>query len=131
MNTLVKKYNENVKLKDQHFQENIEYVREQAAKLAEQKKLEQSSSSSLEVLNESDAEPVAEPVAEPDVLATSNYVSDKLSDDLAIQDPWLARKNAEANAVAELDNQIQESGSSEEISQEDGSSEEKKSDDSN
>jgi hypothetical protein len=127
LNTLVKKYNENVKLKDQHFQENIEYVREQAAKLAEQKKLEQSSSSSLEVLNESDAEPVAE----PDVLATSNYVSDKLSDDLAIQDPWLARKNAEAKAVAELDNQIQESGSSEEISQEDGSSEEKKSDDSN
>jgi hypothetical protein len=164
LNTLVKKYNENIKLKDQHFQENIEYVREQAAKLAEQKKAEQSSSSSLEVLNESESESTSnyaeqkkaeqssssslEVLNESESESTSNYVSDELSEELAQNDPWLARKVAEAKSVADLDSQSQkqnsqDSGSSEEsISVEsvvssdasvssEVSSEEKKSDDSN
>jgi hypothetical protein len=90
LNTLVKKYNENLKMKDQHFQENIDYVREQAAKAAEKKKAEQAQSA-IEVLT-GDTESTPAPVDGND----DNQSSQSLSDELSEQDPWLARKAEQA-----------------------------------
>jgi hypothetical protein len=67
LNTLVKKYKENQEKKDQHFQENIEYAREQA----EKKKQGQTKDEAL-VNNESDIK----------------NIEDTLNED----DPWLKQK---------------------------------------
>lgn len=98
LNTLVKKYNENLKMKDQHFQENIDYVREQASKAAEKQKAEQESSSSLEVLSSGETESTPAPVESDSSDSSSG--SSSISEELSEQDPWLARK-AEERANAE------------------------------
>lgn len=48
LNELVKKYNENQEQKQDHFRENIEYVKEQAAKKVEEHKAEKSIEHSLQ-----------------------------------------------------------------------------------
>jgi hypothetical protein len=82
LNTLVKKYNENLKLKDQHFQENIDYVREQAAKQAEKAKLEKEN----------------EKVQESSSTEESEEQKSS-SDSLNEVDPWMKRKMEEQSNV--------------------------------
>lgn len=82
LNTLVKKYNENLKLKDQHFQENIDYVREQAAKQAEKAKLEK----------EKEQAPESSSTEETEEQKSS-------SDSLNEVDPWMKRKMDEQSNV--------------------------------
>ena len=71
LNELVKKYNENQDQKEDHFRENIDYVKEQAAKKVEQEKLERENSKTLE----------------------KSVVENTLKTSLEKLDPWLASKS--------------------------------------
>ena len=82
LNTLVKKYRENQDKKDQHFQENIEYAREQAEK---QKK------ETME--NNSEKEDVGEKVVNDDASKVTPVNTESIEESLAEEDPWLKRKS--------------------------------------
>jgi hypothetical protein len=99
LNDLVHKYQDNQKAKEQHFQENIDYVREQAAKQAEKQRLKNqeereqeqqqqqhsstslnSQSSSIEVVDDNKQE-----------VTTESTIQNTFES----VDPWMSRKNEE------------------------------------
>jgi hypothetical protein len=103
LNELVKKYKENQEMKDQHFQENIEYVKEQAAKKAaaagevrkdeRMKTLEAKKTTKTEkTINDTNTEPVAANSTEP-----FNVVDKETVASLEATDPWLQRKQEQNN----------------------------------
>lgn len=83
LNTLVKKYRENQDKKDQHFQENIEYAREQAEK---QKK------ETTENNSEKDGDE-GEKVVNDDASKETPVNTESIEESLAEEDPWLKRKS--------------------------------------
>ena len=83
LNTLVKKYRENQDKKDQHFQENIEYAREQA----EKQKQENTQNNS-----EKDKD-VGEKVVNDDASKETPVNTESIEESLAEEDPWLKRKS--------------------------------------
>ena len=83
LNTLVKKYRENQEKKDQHFQENIEYAREQA----EKQKQENTQNNS-----EKDKD-VGEKVVNDDASKETPVNTESIEESLAEEDPWLKRKS--------------------------------------
>lgn len=83
LNTLVKKYRENQEKKDQHFQENIEYAREQAEK---QKK------ETTENNSEKDGDE-GEKVVNDDASKETPVNTESIEESLAEEDPWLKRKS--------------------------------------
>ena len=72
LNELVKKYKENQDNKETHFRENVDYVKEQAAKKVSDSKLDSKSDS-------------------------SNVVSDDIKASLDSEDPWMAAQNRKVN----------------------------------
>jgi hypothetical protein len=86
LNTLVQKYKENQAKKDAHFQENIDYVKEQAA-LKVQKEKEENKSSQVEEL---------ESAVNTD-STTEPEVSQAMKSEFEEQDPWMKRKEEEAS----------------------------------
>jgi len=84
LNTLVQKYRENQAKKDAHFQENIDYVKEQAALQATKQKEENARKAQLETGVDADAEVV-------------NEVSQDIKADFEQQDPWMKQKEAQVN----------------------------------
>jgi len=105
LNELVKKYKENQEAKDQHFQENLEYVKDQAAKkankAAEERKEEKLKEISLKnsvsekSLNDTT---VTEPVAANESTQEPFNVVDKETvASLEATDPWLQRKQEQNN----------------------------------
>jgi len=72
LNELVKKYKENQDNKETHFRENVDYVKEQAAKKVSDSKLDSKSDS-------------------------SNVVSDDIKASLDSEDPWMAAQNRTVN----------------------------------
>lgn len=84
LNTLVQKYRENQSKKDTHFQENIEYVKEQAALKAKEQKAANAAESSVEEL-ESTVNSGEEVV---------NEVSQDMKNDFEQKDPWMKQKEA-------------------------------------
>ena len=82
LNELVKSYRENQEKKDMHFQENIDYVKEQAAKENEKQKKE-NEKQRLENKN-----------SEEEVV---NSVSDSVKESLNDIDPWLKSKMDNTN----------------------------------
>ena len=83
LNTLVKKYRENQEKKDQHFQENIEYAREQAEKQKQETK---------ENNSEKDGD-VGEKVVNDDASKETPVNTESIEESLAEEDPWLKRKS--------------------------------------
>ena len=81
LNTLVKKYRENQEKKDQHFQENIDYAREQA----EKQKQEKTENTTVE-----DEE---ETVVNGDVSKETPVNTESIEESLNEEDPWLKRKS--------------------------------------
>lgn len=81
LNTLVKKYKENQSKKDAHFQENIDYVKEQAAKKAAKQKEENSKSKAL-----TDSETVERVDTKETVVNSSDFTD---------EDPWMKNKKKE------------------------------------
>ena len=69
---LSKKYKENQDNKETHFRENVDYVKEQAAKKVSDSKLDSKSDS-------------------------SNVVSDDIKASLDSEDPWMAAQNRTVN----------------------------------
>lgn len=98
LNTLVKKYNENLKMKDKHFQENIDYVKEQAAKQAEKTKNEQYGNKDENSEQESSVE---QPTS---------------SDSLNSVDPWLQRKQEESDEKSSASSEEQTTSESSVVS---------------
>jgi hypothetical protein len=96
LNNLVKKYQENQKFKEQHFQENLDYVKEQAAKQADKSRKEK------ELLREEEQKSTVQDVLN-NLSGTNNQQqssievveerksSDSLADTLGEQDPWMTR----------------------------------------
>ena len=80
LNTLVKKYKENQEKKDQHFQENIEYARDQAS-LSKKKQQEEKS------IKNNDSNTENKPVNDEKSEITN------LENSLNDEDPWLKQKN--------------------------------------
>lgn len=83
LNTLVKKYRENQDKKDQHFQENIEYAREQAEKQKQE---------NAENNSEKDKD-VGEKVVNDDASKETPVNTESIEESLAEEDPWLKRKS--------------------------------------
>ena len=81
LNTLVKKYKENQSKKDAHFQENIDYVKEQAAKKVAKQKEENSKNKTL-----TDTENVERVDTTETVVNSSNFTD---------EDPWMKNKKKE------------------------------------
>jgi hypothetical protein len=81
LNTLVQKYKENADKKDAHFRENIDYVKEQAAKqkLKDQEQTTNTLTDNSEQSNDTKQETIVNSLEETD--------------------PWLARKQEQANAA--------------------------------
>jgi len=79
LNNLVKKYQENQDDKEQHFRENVEYVKDQAAKKAEKMKGD----------NKKIEEKLEEKLEE-------NILDDDMKKNLESIDPWLASKEKQA-----------------------------------
>jgi hypothetical protein len=98
LNDLVKKYKENQEAKDQHFQENIEYVKEQAAKKAKEASEIRKEEKQKEKQGKkaSSSEPVAinDTTSEPTSTTTEpfNVVDKETVANLEATDPWLQRK---------------------------------------
>ena len=84
LNTLVQKYRENQAKKDAHFQENIDYVKEQAALQAAKQKEENAKKAELESSVNADE-------------AVVNEVSQEIKADFEQQDPWMKQKEAQVN----------------------------------
>lgn len=104
LNELVKKYKENQEAKDQHFQENIDYIKEQAAKKAaiasetrkEEKKKEKETKKSEPIpLNDTSSGQVKE-VSETNT-EPFNVVDKETVASLEATDPWLQRKQEQNN----------------------------------
>ena len=85
LNTLVKKYKENQEKKDIHFQENIEYAREQSEKASQKNKGNET------VVNNSSSETVVNDTTS-DAHKSLNYDQD---------DPWLKNKKELNNDVGD------------------------------
>lgn len=83
LNNLVKKYRENQEKKDQHFQENIEYAREQAEKQKQE---------TTENNSEKD-ESEGEKVVNDDASKETPVNTESIEESLAEEDPWLKRKS--------------------------------------
>ena len=77
LNNLVKKYRENQEKKDQHFQENIEYAKEQSEK--QKNKLKENNSDETIINGENTKE--------------TPVNTDSIDDSLNEEDPWLKRKS--------------------------------------
>jgi hypothetical protein len=96
LNNLVKKYQENQKFKEQHFQENLDYVKEQAAKQAEKSRQEREKQSQEGQMKEIDdllknlSGNKQEQQSSIEVVEDKKS-SDSLADSLGAQDPWMAR----------------------------------------
>uniref|UniRef100_A0A6C0LXD7 Uncharacterized protein n=1 Tax=viral metagenome TaxID=1070528 RepID=A0A6C0LXD7_9ZZZZ len=94
LNNLVKKYKENQEDKEQHFRENIDYVKGQAEEKAKKQKLEQKLEQGSLVNN-----------LEENSLEKNNLEENNLSDDvkksLESSDPWLSAKERNSEKVAE------------------------------
>jgi hypothetical protein len=82
LNTLVKKYKENQSKKDAHFQENIDYVKEQAAQKAVKQK-EENRKDKAALTNTATEDSVT---TEESVVNTNNFTED---------DPWIKNKKKE------------------------------------
>ena len=80
LNTLVKKYRENQEKKDQHFQENIDYAREQA----EKQKQEKTENNTVE----DEEETVVNSGVSKETPVNTESIEESLND----EDPWLKRK---------------------------------------
>ena len=85
LNNLVQKYRENQSKKDAHFQENIDYVKEQAALKAKEQKEANAANAQVEEL-ESAVNTQEEVV---------NQVSQDIKNDFEEQDPWMKQKEAQ------------------------------------
>lgn len=99
LNELVKSYRENQDKKDIHFQENIDYVKEQAAKDNIKKKAENAKNLAEEnakTITEETIEEVVNQVSDEASIKTSeeavNQVSDEVKDSLNDIDPWMKHK---------------------------------------
>ena len=96
LNNLVKKYQENQKFKEQHFQENLDYVKEQAAKQADKSRQEREKQRQDEQMKEIDdllknlTGNKQEQQSSIEVVEDKKS-SDSLADTLGAQDPWMAR----------------------------------------
>jgi hypothetical protein len=86
LNELVTKYRENKDKKDEHFRENIEYVKEQAAREAARKKEQNSEANSVSLSTEQET---PAPVNDVEVV---NSVDEELKQTLESGDPWLESK---------------------------------------
>lgn len=90
LNELVHKYQENKEAKDDHFRENVEYIKEQAAKKAEKVKEEQRK-------HKIESAEIAEKAVDDEINTILNdnesiVLNDELKKNLDEVDPWLARK---------------------------------------
>ena len=85
LNNLVKKYKENQENREQHFRENIDYVKDKAAEKVKQNKLEQKLESNTLV---NSLEEVVE-----------NNIAEDVKKSLESQDPWLAAKKRNTENV--------------------------------
>lgn len=102
LNTLVKKYKENQDKKDLHFQENIEYARDQADIAKKKSEAENTDGDIQSVVNvESEDSSIVEVNEEtlfvsPDepVAANDDGNLKDLQDSMSEQDPWLKQKLA-------------------------------------
>jgi len=96
LNNLVKKYQENQKFKEQHFQENLDYVKEQAAKQAEKSRQEREKQRQDEQMKEIDnllKQLSGDKQNEQSSIEVveDRKSSDSLADTLGAQDPWMTR----------------------------------------
>ena len=99
LNELVHKYQENKEAKDDHFRENVEYVKEQAAKRAEEAKEEQRK-------QKEEQTKLAEKAVDDEIDTILNdsenvVLDDELKKNLDEVDPWMARKMADKEPSAE------------------------------
>jgi len=89
LNELVHKYEENKDAKDDHFRENVEYVKEQAAKKASEVK-------ELQRKEREETQQLAEKAVDDEIntiLSNDNVLlDDQLKKNLDEVDPWMARK---------------------------------------
>ena len=116
LNTLVSEYRSNQEKKDEHFRENIDYVKEQAAKQAEASKkskqdelLTSTQVNSDETSSDisTDDMPALIETADENTTTTSSTSSsteknetDELAKQLENADPWLSRQNQKDNESA-------------------------------
>ncbi len=82
LNNLVKKYRENQEKKDQHFQENIEYAREQSEKQKESTETTEITETSKETI-----------VNEDDSSKETPVNTESIEESLKEEDPWIKRKS--------------------------------------
>ena len=88
LNTMVQKYRENHDMKDAHFRENIEYVKEQAALQNEKKKKENAEQAALDAALDIIASKEEVRVNQPEV--TPDNIVDPLYSE---EDPWMKVKD--------------------------------------
>jgi hypothetical protein len=98
LNELVKKYKENQNMKDLHFQQNLEYVKEQAEKKAKAAKEKTGDSTETTVISEGTGYSVSVSGSSSDETPVNtmdtalNVVDESTKSALDAPDPWLSRK---------------------------------------
>ena len=108
LNELVHKYNENQKAKEDHFRENIDYVREQEAlKVEKKEKLIKEKQEATHKENTENTENVNETTDVPNTKEVGEVVNNLMDS----EDPWLSRKssNAVSNVVTASGEQVSDS----------------------
>ena len=93
LNELVKKYKENQEDKADHFRENVEYVKEQAAKKAEKDKSEKATNLEKENSDSGDSKLEGTNTEKgSDSITSNNTLDSGLQQSLEEDDPWVAAK---------------------------------------
>ena len=90
LNELVKKYKENQEDKAEHFRENIDYVKEQAAKKVEEEKKLAEALKTKETVN-------SETVNSSESEIKNNSLDPSIQQSLESEDPWLAAKKRQSD----------------------------------
>lgn len=98
LNELVHKYNENRKDKEEHFRENIDYVREQEAMKIEKK--EKLIKEKQEILDKQKEVATAENTNDTENSSDLKDVGEIVNNLMDDEDPWLSRKSS--NAVSDV-----------------------------
>lgn len=93
LNDLVHKYQDNQKAKEQHFQENIDYVKEQAAKQAEKQRQKQREELANETLNSSSSLNQTSSIEEVTETKQDTSVDNTVQSTFESADPWLSRRS--------------------------------------
>ena len=90
LNELVKKYKENQENKDIHFRENVEYVKEQAQKKADEER-EKRAADEGEGSEDNDTKDAID-IANTELPSSNNQISQDIQKSLESDDPWMAAK---------------------------------------